>query len=205
MPILRVDKFGRLYESSRDRADGLGYNRHADAVNVSDLTLDAVYLTQQENQKREALKHRMLSAAQDEQARMEKVRQARNARLAQLKAQNEELLRQNRSVQNNLIRRGLASPVYDKSLGCPCPDQNLTQQSISHVMTGMGKDVTSRVPRTELVQQSHLAKAERILARNQAQKAKLERDHKRMLKAVSEKRRELNRYDASPSFPIVKR
>ena len=118
MPILRVDKFGRLYESSRDRADGLGYNRHADAVNVSDLTLDAVYLTQQENQKREALKHRMLSAAQDEQARMEKVRQARNARLAQLKAQNEELLRQNRSVQNNLIRGLMPIPVLN-NYGAP--------------------------------------------------------------------------------------
>ena len=204
MPILKVDSHGRLYESSRDRADGLGYNRHADNVDTSDVTLDSVYLSQQEKQKRDALKLNELNKYQDRVNKLKQAQWARNVQKAKIKAQSEELLRQNRQVQNNLIRRGLASPLYDKSLGCPCADQNLTQQSISHVMTGMGRDTTSRVPRTELLQQSHQAKAEQILARQHAQKAYLEKQHNAQQKAVSDKRRFLNRLDSNPSY-VIKR
>ena len=66
MPILRVDSMGRLYESSPDRADGLGYNGHPEVVSVTDLTLGSVHLKQQAAHRRNVMGER--SAVQQQAA-----------------------------------------------------------------------------------------------------------------------------------------
>lgn len=193
MPILAMDKYGRLYETGRDRADGRGFSSHARPVSTSDTTLGAVYLNQQEETQRQALKEQMLNDQQARQAKLKRAQQVEAAKKAKFKEQTEEILRQNRSVQNNLIRRGLSTPLHGADFGCPCSDQNQTQQSISHVMSGMGRDVTLRAPRTELLQQAHQNRAEKIL-RNQAnQQARLEAAHRAHGARVSAMKRALNK------------
>ena len=93
MPILKVDSHGRLYESSRDRADGLGYSGHAEPVSVSDLTLGSVHLKHQAAHRRKVMGER---AAIEQQAAIDAFnknkRQQERVR-AKVRREAEEILR----------------------------------------------------------------------------------------------------------------
>lgn len=55
MPILAVDQMGRIYQTSGDRADGLGFGHYPECEGQSDTTLGAAYLKSQRRQQQELL------------------------------------------------------------------------------------------------------------------------------------------------------
>lgn len=77
MPILAVDKFGQIYETSPDREDGLGIKDYPENAYQLDCTLGNAYLKSEAKQREFALKERQsrkLEEARDMAHRAEQMR-----------------------------------------------------------------------------------------------------------------------------------
>jgi hypothetical protein len=206
MPILRVDSMGRLYESSPDRADGLGYGGHAPGVTQGDMTYGATYLKSQQQYQQNVMRDKQMQAAQD---RLDAVNRDKLRRQALQNRQREMMqgeFMKNPKVKNAMIKRGLA-------MGCngagqpgsvtPRPDQ--TQQAIKQLMNTGRSNLAGRISKDEALQNAHATQANRIFAQQanaQAQAAK-----RAQVRDAEIKRQKMIRqsYDASPSTVIGKR
>jgi hypothetical protein len=216
MPILRVDSMGRLYESSPDRADGLGYGGHAPGVTQGDMTYGATYLKSQQQYQQNVMRDKQMQAAQD---RLDAVNRDKLRRQALQNRQREMMqgeFMKNPKVKNAMIKRGLA-------MGCNCagqpgagqpgagqpgsvtPHPDQTQQAIKQLMNTGRSNLAGRISKDEALQNAHATQANRIFAQQanaQAQAAK-----RAQVRDAEIKRQKMIRqsYDASPSTVIGKR
>jgi len=65
MPILAVDQMGRIYQTSGDRSDGLGFGSYPEASSQSDLTLGNAFLKAQTKRTQDVLKQKRAQEAYD--------------------------------------------------------------------------------------------------------------------------------------------
>lgn len=115
MPILAIDKYGRLYESDPDRHDGKGYKGKVPKVNYGDVTLGSAYLKsendrinlerksqagQREFDKQESLK------AHAEKQRRQRIHTSKRAALAST---------QNQASQDFLTLKGVIQTIREES------------------------------------------------------------------------------------------
>lgn len=177
MPILAMDKNGRIYQTSRDRADGLGYGYSPECGEESDVTLGAAYLKSQDRRRGELLKEKQLR----EQERIADARRAHENEIAmrgyRRREKAEEKLLENPIIQANLLRAAVMQ-------GCECQNRtavsgngfsangrtgwegmNRDQQAIHHAVTGQGRNTAFGVDPMEAQQAQMRKDAALILAR----------------------------------------
>ena len=184
MPILAVDQFGRLYETSPDRDDGLGYKSHARPVTTGDLTLGSAYLKSQATYNQTVMKERDALLRQDQQDRLE----AKRAHDQRMKVMRREMI-QNTMGQDETVKRNQLEKALSQGYSCGCKSalsgnpltangqsgyQGLdrTQKALIHRTTGLGEDVTYKVDPVELYQRQMEAQAQLILTKNARAEAK---------------------------------
>ena len=192
MPILRVDQFGRIYESSPDREDGLGYKGHATPVSQGDLTLGSAYAKSNKALNEQVMREKRLRKAEDAQAAQQREVARRKAMANRIKAASDQKLRDNESYQNYLKGKAI-------SMGCPCTLDNklsgngLTangrtgiagmsrdQQAIHRAYHGMGVDASYNIPNTEVRnREQHNSNLRSAALKQQAQEQKLRLQSKR--------------------------
>lgn len=178
MPILAMDRFGRIYQTSRDRADGLGYGDSPECVEEGDVTLGSAYLKSQDRRRAELLQENRLR----EQERIQDARDAHDHEISmrgirrQIKA--EEKLLENPIIQANLLRAAVMQG------SCECENKTAAsgngftangmngirgmsrdQQAVHHAITGEGHDTSFGVDPVEEHQAQMRRDAARILAR----------------------------------------
>lgn len=175
MPILAVNQFGQIYETSPDREDGGGYGGSPECVSQGDLTLGAAYIKSQAARQQELLKQRRDNKyldAKDATTRMIAFAAAKNAK-----------------AKNAAEARLLADPKVQKAatqkalnMGCSCEystpmsgnvmtangqkgwaGMSRDQQVIHYAVTGQGSNVAHRADPAEVAQANQRAQAERIL------------------------------------------
>jgi hypothetical protein len=108
MPILAVDKMGRLYETDRDRHDGLGYGSSPEvSPEFGDVTYGSAYLKAGQNRTSNQIKNHMGNKLMENHERYEQLG-ARKIRAMQQRQEMAEMqMAQNPIVQQNLIKRAL--------------------------------------------------------------------------------------------------
>lgn len=115
MPILAVDKFGRLYESDPDRHDGLGYKGEVPKTDYGDLTLGNAFLRAESKRARQQTISSITQAIQDQQDRMlaqARALRARNIKRAQDMARDAE---RNQASQDYLVMKGALQTMREES------------------------------------------------------------------------------------------
>lgn len=110
MPILAVDQMGRIYQTSGDRADGLGFGAYPTCESQSDTTLGSAYLKSQARRTAELLNRKRNQAILDK--REQQMGQARAMRARQIQNQNmqKHLMMQNPDVRRAVLKQGLKVP-----------------------------------------------------------------------------------------------
>lgn len=176
MPILAVDQFGRIYETSRDRADGLGYEKYPDCVTEGDVTLGAAYLKSQSRRREDNIKrHRDQQVLdQNEKMIMKQKQNMKDQRRREEMVEAEML--QNPMVQQRLMQRAAMNGCNCKSIPTAISGNALSsngmsgfngmsrdQQSIHHAVTGMGRNTAHAVDPMEMKQAKMRAEAQKIL------------------------------------------
>lgn len=163
MPILRVDQFGRLYESGRDSENGTGYNRHAAPVSQGDVTLGAAFLKANKAYQNEVIKNarlRKLEGVIDAQ----ELSQARKKLAAERnKAMNEAILAENQAYQTMLKKKAVSMGCACEKLSTPMSGNGMTanglrgfagmsrdQQIIHRHLMGLGADPSSMISKDEV-------------------------------------------------------
>lgn len=171
MSILRVDKYGRLYQSSRDRADGLGYSHHARPAEQRDLTYGCAHTRGVMGQEWRTMTEREAIATQDRQDQVD-----RRNHYKKLQAKRRRELTEEYAMDNDLYKRNMLRQALQMGHYCPVAERaklehrrRHEQMAVSNKMSGMGVDVTHRVDPQEAAQIAHQAKFANILA-VQAQK-----------------------------------
>ena len=166
MGQIKIDQFGRFYETSSDREDGKGYKSHAAPVTQGDVTFGAAHskaMTEHMN----SIKRDMHSRAiEDRQAEIT-ARQQMGARAAgRAHAHREMALRDNDSYQSGLLLTAL-----DQGYDCCCEGSSVndqTQQAIKGAL-GMGKAMAFPVDPIE----AHQAQLNQLNVSNLKQQARL--------------------------------
>ena len=109
MPILAVDQFGQLYETSPDRADGKGYKGHATPVAQADVTLGNAYLKAQKQYNAQVAKEKQIQAHLDRQDAIKMARlNQEKVRLRDQRAMSQGLS-QNQDYQQAQLRKAVQS------------------------------------------------------------------------------------------------
>lgn len=150
MPILALNQFGEIYETSPDREDGTGYGRSPHVVDQRDLTLGAAYLKAQNDRQQEQMRNYQARVAEDiiEQSRRQ-MWQRQMGEMRRLEAHEARTLN-HPAIQKELFKKATMQ-------GCKCEHKTPTganglsangmfgwhgmsrdQQTIHHVMSGMG-------------------------------------------------------------------
>jgi hypothetical protein len=201
MPILRVDQFGRLYESSPDRADGLGYGGHAPGVTQGDSTYGASYLKSQQQYQRDVMRDKAMQVAQDREDAVKREQARRQAIERQRREAMESNLMDNPRVKNAMIKRGLA-------MGCNCgvtPRPDKTQQAIKQFMNTGRSSLAGRISKDEALQLAHAQQAQATFARQAQMQAQFDRQVKAREDQVKRLKMQRQAYDASPSKVLGRR
>lgn len=102
MPILAVDQMGRIYQTSGDRADGLGFGSYPECEGQSDTTLGSAYLKAQRVRTEQLLNRRRNQEILDQR---EQAMGAQRRRIAQRKHQMG--LQQHRMLQNPAVKQAV--------------------------------------------------------------------------------------------------
>jgi len=111
MPILALDKFGRIYETSPDRADGLGYKSHPESVERGDLTLGSSYMKADAKYQAEVGRERQWRKVEDAEARIVNERQRAKVKALRNKQAQEDWLSQNEQYRKAQVRRAIQMGV----------------------------------------------------------------------------------------------
>ena len=148
MPILALDQYGRIYETSPDRMDGLGYKSHARPVGHGDLTLGNAYLKSQAAYQSDVLRERQAMAAE---ARADQIQ-----RLNQIKRDAKE--RQRAAEENAMMqqpeRKKLQTLKALRMNGqCSCPTNEISGDGL----TANGQRGYAGMNRDQQVIHQHLA------------------------------------------------
>lgn len=177
MPILAVDQFGELYETSADRADGLGYKGHAKKVSQGDVTLGAAYLKSGRDQRNANIKEARMRAEEDRQDQILKKQYDAQKKARQARIARDEALHDDHRREKALMGRALA-------MGCSCDyntpgvgnvmssngqrgwaGMNQSEKAIHHALSGMGTDVSYAPSASEMYQLQMQRKADAEIAR----------------------------------------
>lgn len=183
MPILAVNQFGQIYETSPDREDGGGYGDDIEVVEQGDLTLGAAYLNAQSKRQRELLhqkKVNRMQEAEDEQAAFARALKLKHIQAREAVANKKAL---DPRYQGAMMRKALSgdcgcgscascSPAYNQPLAGNVftangqrgwAGMNRSEQNINMAMRGMGNQVAYKADPAEARQAAHREHAERIL------------------------------------------
>jgi hypothetical protein len=138
MPILRVDQFGRIYESSPDREDGLGYKGHAQPVTQGDVTLGSAFAKANKAYNESVVREHQTRRLEDYNTKQQRETARRIAATKRVNAMNENRLRDNEAYQNHLkakaVSMGCAHNYHDEMSG-----NRLTANGQSGI-NGMSRD-----------------------------------------------------------------
>lgn len=129
MPILAVNQFGQVYETSPDREDGLGIKDYPSEIQQQDCTLGQAYLKSEAAQRDFVMRERQsrkLEQAKDEARRAEAHRRYASQKRQEAKMGN--ILNQPDIIQHQL-KKAL-------QMGCAC---DYTQGVNGNVMSANGK------------------------------------------------------------------
>lgn len=138
MPILAVDQFGKIYATSSDRSDGLGFSSQPTPVGQGDLTLGAAYLKSQDARRDSILQSR----------RAQKIMDAREAKAKEFymkrkQAEHDRLKREERMLDNPKIQAAAVRKAI--GMGCSCEYEtqmsgNALSSNGQYGFRGMGRD-----------------------------------------------------------------
>ena len=165
MPILRVDQFGRIYQSDPNREDGLGYGGHAYPVTQGDLTLGSAYIKASRDYNNQVTKDARNRRRDDAKQKSQDQRASAARELAQ---DQQEKARELQDCE--LYRRKMANEAV--TLGCECKTlpsvmsgdgmtangqtgfngMSRDQQTIHNHYLGVGYDSSLRVSNNEIAQ-----------------------------------------------------
>jgi hypothetical protein len=175
MPILAVDENGRIYQTSRDRSDGLGYGEDIECVTQGDVTLGASYLKAQAARTQNLVQSKTGWEAVDAQDR--------------LKAQMGRMQRAAGAVWDRAQALAMENPNYRAAMtrkaalaGCKCnfatpmsgyglsangqqgwAGMDRTQQTLHYLANGIGHSRAFGVDPQEAAQTAHREQAMRLL------------------------------------------
>lgn len=165
--MLKVDKLGRLYETSPDREDGKGFKSYAVPVSSGDVTFGAVHSRALDSHSKSVKRDMMNRAEEDRQKNVRAVQRMNQKVMMGARADAEAKLRDNEDYQEKLLRMG----VQQSQMGCECdssyklsgnglsangqPGQmglDRTQRAINHHVSGIGADAAYAVDPVEAYQ-----------------------------------------------------
>ncbi len=135
---LAVDSMGRIYSTSGDRADGLGFGSYPTSCNQTDVTLGASYLKAQSKRTRELLNRKRNQQILDKKEKMMGAARREHLKREQHKNMAQHRMMQNPQVKEAVMKRGL-------QMGCSCVnkgtqgDNILTANGLSG-FAGMSRD-----------------------------------------------------------------
>lgn len=117
MPILAVDKNGRIYQTSSDREDGQGINGYPEPCEQQDMTLGNAYLNSQARQNDFVMRERLQRKMEDakDRAWANEMRKRYASKLRRELAE-QAIMESNEKFHENQLRRAL-------QMGC-CPEYN---------------------------------------------------------------------------------
>lgn len=175
MPILALGPNGQIYQTSPDRADGLGFGCAPETVDQQDVTLGSAYLKSQARRREELLKAHY----------QQKILDQRAAQAERLALKREALAKKKeRMVASMYENPELVKAVTKKALqmGCDCEyktamsgnvmtangqsgwrGMSRDQQTLHHAVTGMGRNVAYRPDPVEVQQRQAMKRAENAL------------------------------------------
>jgi hypothetical protein len=175
MPILAVDQFGRIYETSPDREDGLGFGQRPECVSQGDLTLGAAYLKSQAVRQRELIQLKRDQRAMDAEDATTRAIAQRSFEARVKRDRAEARMLENPVMREALTRKALA-------MGCDCEystpmsgnvmtangqsgwrGMSRDAQMIHHAVTGEGVNTAYQVDPEEELQHRQRVEAERLL------------------------------------------
>lgn len=164
MPHLKVDRHGRFYETSPDRADGSGYKGHAPRVSsTKDVYYGSPYLKFEQENKQETLRNRQRLGMEDQKRRQ--VAAVENQKRADMRQREEikrQLMRQPK-MQKELMKRALNGCCSE--FGKLHQSQGDIQAAVKHAITGMGRDTSIGVSSMERLRDAHQNRAQEIFAK----------------------------------------
>lgn len=182
MPILAVDQFGRIYETSPDRADGLGYGSSPECVDQQDLTLGSSYLKAQERRRHELVQAHRVQAAQDALDSREAANRARRKAESRRRQEAEAETYNHPRVAESSYLAARSQSMGCESCGGGCGHRTVLsgngltangqtgfrgmsrdQQAIYAAVNGLGNHAHHAVDAEEAEQLRHKIAAERIL------------------------------------------
>ncbi|NJM09362.1 MAG: hypothetical protein HC883_00220 [Bdellovibrionaceae bacterium] len=175
MPILAVDQFGRIYETSPDREDGLGYGGRPETVDQQDLTLGSAYLNAQNRRRQELVRSHQSQKIQDHIDEREAAVRAYHQAQARRQIEIDERRNDDHRLRDALTKKAVA-------MGCSCEystgmsgnvlsangqsgwaGMSRDQKTLHHALSGMGSN-TAYLPDPMEVRQARMnAEANRIL------------------------------------------
>lgn len=174
MPILSVNQFGQIYQTSGDTEDMGGFGAYPEQVHQGDVTLGAAYLKAQQAHTKSILDMKQKQKLQDELEAQQKVRleALKRAKARSNMAQAERA--RNPLVQNAVMHLALTRPPR-ADYRLPLSGNALSANG-QHGYDGMTRDArvingytmgygnqAHHVDRSEAEQQRHMAEAMRIL------------------------------------------
>lgn len=160
MPVLKVDKYGRVYQTGRDSENGTGYGGHAEPVTQGDMTLGAAYLKAQKKQQDEVIRINRIRKIEDHQNRVSAELAHKKAQAKKHKARRELGLLDNEAYQLNLQKKAL-------SMGC-CQNSDTIKGLSANGLSGF-----AGMTRNEKAIHQHLSGA-RVSSAHSLTKAELD-------------------------------
>lgn len=180
MPILAVDSLGRIYSTSPDRSDGLGYGDSPECVGQHDLTLGSAYLKSQARQRDENIRRYRQNQMVDA---MDREALSRQQFVNEARRRSEEA--QAKMYENPMLVQAITKKAHQQAMsgaGCECAYETAMsgnamtangqngyrgmsrdQQAIHSAAHGLGRNPAHAVDPVELRQLQHKLEAERIL------------------------------------------
>ena len=166
MPILALNQFGQIYETSPDREDGLGYGRSPEVVDQSDLTLGAAYLKAQNERRNSQIHRHHAQKLQDQMDMHHRVMRQRQMGAMHAMEQRHNKMMEHPVMKQEMIKRaamqGCACEYKSKLTGNVMTangmdgwaGMNRDQQAIHHALTGQGNNVAFALDPVEAHQAS---------------------------------------------------
>ncbi len=175
MPILAVDAMGKLYVTSPDREDGLGYGSSPECVSQGDVTLGSSYLKAGAQRTASLLKSKRDQRSLDSRDLKAQQIAARNRQLQAIREGKEIEMMNNPEIHKAAQKKALA-------MGCPCDystpmsgnvmtangqygvrGMNRNDQVIYNAVNGLGSSMAFKADPIELEQHRMKIQTDRLL------------------------------------------
>jgi hypothetical protein len=171
--MIKIDKFGRLYETSSDREDGRGYKAHPTPVTQGDVTFGAAHtkaMTDHTNSIKRDMHNRMI---EDRQNAFSARQQMGAAKAARNSAAREMSLRDNDAFQDALLRRAVMSGT-----NCRCENDTVNDQTQKAIKGALGMGANNAFPVDPI--EAHQAQLNALNVSKLSQQARLNAAREKM-------------------------